>query len=220
MVWESHQFVLLTSKQIFQQDEWLGNWALRILPVVPRTRKKRGENHSRIAFVGKTFKNSMTFRSIHHPRYWRQEINSSRPWGASSWLFSLLVDPSLCYLSPLFIVSYGTWHLLCAQILCGTSAFFLLFQAKVDLLLVGDVTVQYLADIAQKSFSSIAEVTITIRDVGQAAMLLKDLPFDVVFLKMTSLPTAEELGAMKLIRWSSNTLTFYLYNSFYWNPFL
>lgn len=84
--------------------------------------------------------------------------------------------------------------------MCGASAFFLLFQAKIDLLLVGDITVQYLADIAKKCFSSIAEVTVTIRDVGQAAALLKDLPFDMVFLKMTSLPTAEELGAMKLIR--------------------
>ena len=78
--------------------------------------------------------------------------------------------------------------------------FFLLFQAKIDLLLVGDVTVQYLADIAQKSFSNIAKVTITMRDVEQAAVLLENCPFDVVFLKMTSLPTAEELEAVELIR--------------------
>ncbi|GAB5566282.1 spermatogenesis- and oogenesis-specific basic helix-loop-helix-containing protein 2 isoform X1 [Prionailurus iriomotensis] len=73
-------------------------------------------------------------------------------------------------------------------------------QAKIDLLLVGDVTVQYLADIAQKSFSHIAKVSITIRDVEGAAALLENCPFDMVFLKMTSLPTADELEAAKLIR--------------------
>ncbi|XP_022376404.1 spermatogenesis- and oogenesis-specific basic helix-loop-helix-containing protein 2 [Enhydra lutris kenyoni] len=84
-------------------------------------------------------------------------------------------------------------------------------QAKIDLLLVGDLTVQYLADIAQKSFSNIAKVTITIRDVGQAAALLKDRPFDMVFLKMTSLPTAELLGAIKLIRFSKKKNTHLLF---------
>ncbi|XP_045329960.1 spermatogenesis- and oogenesis-specific basic helix-loop-helix-containing protein 2-like isoform X3 [Leopardus geoffroyi] len=73
-------------------------------------------------------------------------------------------------------------------------------QAKIDLLLVGDVTVQYLADIAQKSFSHIAKVSITIRDVEGAAALLENCPFDMVFLKTTSLPTADELEAAKLIR--------------------
>ncbi|XP_059234014.1 spermatogenesis- and oogenesis-specific basic helix-loop-helix-containing protein 2 [Mustela nigripes] len=80
-------------------------------------------------------------------------------------------------------------------------------QAKIDLLLVGDLTVQYLADIAQKSFSNIAKVTITIRNVGQAAALLKDRPFDMVFLRMTSLPTAELLGAIKLIRFGKKKNT-------------
>ncbi|XP_059000147.1 spermatogenesis- and oogenesis-specific basic helix-loop-helix-containing protein 2 [Mustela lutreola] len=80
-------------------------------------------------------------------------------------------------------------------------------QAKIDLLLVGDLTVQYLADIAQKSFSNIAKVTITIRNVGQAAALLKDHPFDMVFLRMTSLPTAELLGAIKLIRFGKKKNT-------------
>ncbi|XP_034859441.1 spermatogenesis- and oogenesis-specific basic helix-loop-helix-containing protein 2 isoform X1 [Mirounga leonina] len=84
-------------------------------------------------------------------------------------------------------------------------------QAKIDLLLVGDVTVQYLADIAQKSFSNMAKVTITIRDVGQAAALLKDHPFDMVFLKMTPLPTAEELGAIKLIRFGKKKNTHLLF---------
>ncbi|XP_026920486.1 spermatogenesis- and oogenesis-specific basic helix-loop-helix-containing protein 2 isoform X2 [Acinonyx jubatus] len=73
-------------------------------------------------------------------------------------------------------------------------------QAKIDLLLVGDVTVQYLADIAQKSFSHVAKVSITIRDVEGAAALLENCPFDMVFLKTTSLPTADELEAAKLIR--------------------
>ncbi|XP_045834535.1 spermatogenesis- and oogenesis-specific basic helix-loop-helix-containing protein 2 [Meles meles] len=84
-------------------------------------------------------------------------------------------------------------------------------QAKIDLLLVGDLTVQYLADIAQKSFSNIAKVTITLRDVGQAAALLKDRPFDMVFLKMTSLPTAELLGAIKLIRFGKKKNTHLLF---------
>ncbi|XP_039107810.1 spermatogenesis- and oogenesis-specific basic helix-loop-helix-containing protein 2-like [Hyaena hyaena] len=73
-------------------------------------------------------------------------------------------------------------------------------QAKIDLLLVGDVTVQYLADIAQKSFSNIAKVSVTVRDVEGAATLLLNCPFDVVFLKMTALPTADEAEATKLIR--------------------
>ncbi|XP_022265635.1 spermatogenesis- and oogenesis-specific basic helix-loop-helix-containing protein 2 isoform X8 [Canis lupus familiaris] len=84
-------------------------------------------------------------------------------------------------------------------------------QAKIDLLLVGDVTVQYLADIAQKSFSNIAKVTITMRDVEQAAVLLENCPFDVVFLKMTSLPTAEELEAVELIRFGKKKNTHLLF---------
>uniref|UniRef100_A0A3Q2HZP7 Spermatogenesis- and oogenesis-specific basic helix-loop-helix-containing protein 2 n=1 Tax=Equus caballus TaxID=9796 RepID=A0A3Q2HZP7_HORSE len=73
-------------------------------------------------------------------------------------------------------------------------------QAKIDLLLVGDVTVQYLADTAQKFFSNTAEVTITISDVKKAAVLLNDCTFNMLFLKMTSLPTAEELETVRLIR--------------------
>ncbi|EPQ17604.1 Spermatogenesis- and oogenesis-specific basic helix-loop-helix-containing protein 2, partial [Myotis brandtii] len=71
--------------------------------------------------------------------------------------------------------------------------------AKIDLLLVGDVTVQYLSDIVQKLFSNIAKVTITISDVRKAAALLNECTFNMVFLKMT-LPTAKELEAIKLIR--------------------
>lgn len=77
--------------------------------------------------------------------------------------------------------------------------FFLLFQAKIDLLLVGDITAQYLADIVQKFFYSMAEVTITISDVRKAAALLDACAFNMVFLKVT-LPTAQELEAVKLIR--------------------
>ena len=78
--------------------------------------------------------------------------------------------------------------------------FFLLFQANIDLLLVGDVTVHYLADTVQKLFSNIAKVTIIISDVKKAAALVDDCTFDMVFLKLTSPPTAEELEVVKLIR--------------------
>uniref|UniRef100_H0WI13 Spermatogenesis- and oogenesis-specific basic helix-loop-helix-containing protein 2 n=1 Tax=Otolemur garnettii TaxID=30611 RepID=H0WI13_OTOGA len=74
----------------------------------------------------------------------------------------------------------------------------LLFQAKIDLLLVGDVTVPYLANAVQEVFSNI-EVTVTTSDVKKAAVLLDDCIFHMVFLKMTSL-SAEELEAVKLIR--------------------
>ncbi|XP_037383069.1 spermatogenesis- and oogenesis-specific basic helix-loop-helix-containing protein 2 isoform X2 [Talpa occidentalis] len=73
-------------------------------------------------------------------------------------------------------------------------------QAKIDLLLVGDVTVQYLADVIQKVFSTTAKITITICDMKKAAALWDIATFNMVFLKMTSLPTAEELEAIRLIR--------------------
>ncbi|KAB0404470.1 hypothetical protein E2I00_000216, partial [Balaenoptera physalus] len=72
--------------------------------------------------------------------------------------------------------------------------------AKIDLLLVGDVTVQYLADIVQKFFSNLAKVTVTISDAKKAEALVDDSTFNMVFLKLTSLPTAEELKAVRLIR--------------------
>lgn len=87
---------------------------------------------------------------------------------------------------------------LCLDIVC--LLFFLLFQANIDLLLVGDVTVHYLADTVQKLFSNIAKVTIIISDVKKAAALVDDCTFDMVFLKLTSPPTAEELEVVKLIR--------------------
>uniref|UniRef100_A0A2K6JX37 Uncharacterized protein n=1 Tax=Rhinopithecus bieti TaxID=61621 RepID=A0A2K6JX37_RHIBE len=73
-------------------------------------------------------------------------------------------------------------------------------QAKIDVLLVGDVTVGYLADTVQKLFANIAEVTITISDMKEAVALLDDCTFNMVFLKMPSSLSAEELEAIKLIR--------------------
>nr|XP_055101201.1 spermatogenesis- and oogenesis-specific basic helix-loop-helix-containing protein 2 isoform X2 [Symphalangus syndactylus] len=72
-------------------------------------------------------------------------------------------------------------------------------QAKIDILLVGDVTVGYLADTIQKLFANIAEVTITISDMKEAAALLDDCTFNMVFLRMPSSLSAEELEAIKLI---------------------
>nr|KAF6428496.1 spermatogenesis and oogenesis specific basic helix-loop-helix 2 [Rousettus aegyptiacus] len=83
-------------------------------------------------------------------------------------------------------------------------------MAKIDFLLLGDVTIQYLADIVQKLFSEIAEVTITISDVRKAAALLDERAFNVVFLKMTS-PAAGELDAVKLIRFGKKKNTHLLF---------
>uniref|UniRef100_A0A4W2E613 Spermatogenesis- and oogenesis-specific basic helix-loop-helix-containing protein 2 n=1 Tax=Bos indicus x Bos taurus TaxID=30522 RepID=A0A4W2E613_BOBOX len=84
-------------------------------------------------------------------------------------------------------------------------------QANIDLLLVGDVTVQYLADTVQKLFSNIAKVTIIISDVKKAAALVDDCTFDMVFLKLTSPPTAEELEVVKLIRFGEEKNTHLLF---------
>uniref|UniRef100_A0A8C0Y2U6 Spermatogenesis- and oogenesis-specific basic helix-loop-helix-containing protein 2 n=1 Tax=Castor canadensis TaxID=51338 RepID=A0A8C0Y2U6_CASCN len=84
-------------------------------------------------------------------------------------------------------------------------------RAKLDLLLVGDVAVHYLADTVQKFFSNIADLTITLSDVNDAATLLDDCMFDIVFLKMTSLLTAEELEAVKSIRFSKKKNTHLLF---------
>uniref|UniRef100_A0A2K6GWP6 Spermatogenesis- and oogenesis-specific basic helix-loop-helix-containing protein 2 n=1 Tax=Propithecus coquereli TaxID=379532 RepID=A0A2K6GWP6_PROCO len=83
-------------------------------------------------------------------------------------------------------------------------------QAKIEFLLVGDVTVHYLADTVQKVFSNIAEVTVTTSDVKKAAALLDDCTFNVVFLKMTSL-SAEELETVKLIRFGKMKNTHLLF---------
>ncbi|KAI4565177.1 hypothetical protein MJT46_009520 [Ovis ammon polii x Ovis aries] len=84
-------------------------------------------------------------------------------------------------------------------------------QANIDLLLVGDVTVHYLADTVQKLFSNIAKVTIIISDVKKAAALVDDCTFDMVFLKLTSPPTAEELEVVKLIRFGEEKNTHLLF---------
>ncbi|KAM9039003.1 spermatogenesis- and oogenesis-specific basic helix-loop-helix-containing protein 2 [Sarcophilus harrisii] len=73
-------------------------------------------------------------------------------------------------------------------------------KAEIDLLLVGDVAVGNLAEIIQRLFSNTAEITITISDVKSAAVFLDDFTFNMIFLKMNSLPTTEELEAIKLIR--------------------
>uniref|UniRef100_A0A8D1S0J7 Spermatogenesis- and oogenesis-specific basic helix-loop-helix-containing protein 2 n=1 Tax=Sus scrofa TaxID=9823 RepID=A0A8D1S0J7_PIG len=84
-------------------------------------------------------------------------------------------------------------------------------QAKIDLLLVGDVAVQCLASIVQKFFSSIAKVTVTISDVQKAAALVDNCTFNMVFLKLTALPTAEELEAVRLIRFGKKKNTHLLF---------
>ncbi|KAM5288023.1 spermatogenesis- and oogenesis-specific basic helix-loop-helix-containing protein 2-like [Ctenodactylus gundi] len=84
-------------------------------------------------------------------------------------------------------------------------------QAKIDLLLVGDATARYLADGIQKFFSSSAEVTITISDVKKAAALLDDCTFDMVFLRIASFLTAEELEAIRSIRFGKKRSTHLLF---------
>ncbi|XP_066239835.1 spermatogenesis- and oogenesis-specific basic helix-loop-helix-containing protein 2 [Saccopteryx leptura] len=71
--------------------------------------------------------------------------------------------------------------------------------AKIDLLLIGDVTVQHLAGIVRKFFSSIGTVTITVSGLERAATLLEECTFSMVFLRLTS-PAAEGLESVQLIR--------------------
>ena len=77
--------------------------------------------------------------------------------------------------------------------------FFLLFQAKIDVLLVGNVAAQPLADTVQRFFSSLAEVTVTVGDMQAAAELLAQREFHLVFLRMTS-PAAGEQEAARSLR--------------------
>ncbi|XP_058132933.1 spermatogenesis- and oogenesis-specific basic helix-loop-helix-containing protein 2 [Dasypus novemcinctus] len=84
-------------------------------------------------------------------------------------------------------------------------------QAKIDLLLVGDIIVGNLADIVQKLFSSTVKITITVSDVKQAAVFLDGCTFNMVFLKTASLPNAEELEAVKLIRFGKKKNTYLLF---------
>ncbi|XP_077015179.1 spermatogenesis- and oogenesis-specific basic helix-loop-helix-containing protein 2 isoform X2 [Tamandua tetradactyla] len=103
-----------------------------------------------------------------------------------------------------------------AKALCRAAAagdFLLprLLQAKIDLLLVGDGIVGNLADTVQKLFSNAAEATVTVSDVKQAATFLETGAFHMAFLKMASLPTAEELEAVKLIRFGKKKNTHLLF---------
>ncbi|XP_037655814.1 spermatogenesis- and oogenesis-specific basic helix-loop-helix-containing protein 2 [Choloepus didactylus] len=84
-------------------------------------------------------------------------------------------------------------------------------QAKIDLLLVGDVIVGNLADNVQKLFSNTAKVRVTMSDVKQAAAFLAECMFNLVFLKKASLPNAEELEAVKLIRFGKKKNTHLLF---------
>ncbi|XP_035158363.1 spermatogenesis- and oogenesis-specific basic helix-loop-helix-containing protein 2 isoform X2 [Callithrix jacchus] len=84
-------------------------------------------------------------------------------------------------------------------------------EAKIDVLLVGDVTVGYLADMVQKLFSNTAEVAITISDLKEAAALLDDWIFSMIFLKMPSSLSAEELEAIQLIRFGKKKNTHSLF---------
>lgn len=69
----------------------------------------------------------------------------------------------------------------------------------------------YLADTVQKLFANIAEVTITISDMKEAVALLDDCTFNMVFLKMPSSLSAEELEAIKLIRFGKKKNTHSLF---------
>ncbi|XP_048196557.1 spermatogenesis- and oogenesis-specific basic helix-loop-helix-containing protein 2 [Perognathus longimembris pacificus] len=72
--------------------------------------------------------------------------------------------------------------------------------SKLDLLLVGDVNVHHLACAVQKFFSNTEEVTITICDAKRAAALVNNCVFNMIFLRTTPVLTAEELEAIKSIR--------------------
>nr|XP_010949919.1 PREDICTED: spermatogenesis- and oogenesis-specific basic helix-loop-helix-containing protein 2 [Camelus bactrianus] len=84
-------------------------------------------------------------------------------------------------------------------------------ESKIDLLLVGDFTVQHLADIVRKCFSNTTKVTITTSDTKQAAALLGDCTFNMAFLKAASLTNTEELDAVKLIRFGKKKNTHLLF---------
>ncbi|XP_042541773.1 spermatogenesis- and oogenesis-specific basic helix-loop-helix-containing protein 2-like [Dipodomys spectabilis] len=73
-------------------------------------------------------------------------------------------------------------------------------ESKLDLLLVGDVSVHHLACAVQKFFSNTQEVTITICDAKKAATLVNNCVFNMIFLRITPVLTAEELEAIKSIR--------------------
>ncbi|KAL6040653.1 hypothetical protein STEG23_002125 [Scotinomys teguina] len=71
---------------------------------------------------------------------------------------------------------------------------------KLDLLLVGDPTRYFLAGSIQKFFSGTAHFTLTFSHGKKVAALLAANSFDIIFLKVTSTLTEEELEAVKSIR--------------------
>ncbi|XP_005344246.1 spermatogenesis- and oogenesis-specific basic helix-loop-helix-containing protein 2 [Microtus ochrogaster] len=73
-------------------------------------------------------------------------------------------------------------------------------QERLDILLVADATRCFLTGSVQKYFSATAQITLTVTDVKKVAGLLAANSFDIVFLKVTSTLTVEELEAVKLIR--------------------
>ncbi|XP_057612711.1 spermatogenesis- and oogenesis-specific basic helix-loop-helix-containing protein 2 [Chionomys nivalis] len=82
-------------------------------------------------------------------------------------------------------------------------------QERLDILLVADATRYFLTGSVQKYFSATAQITLTVSDVKKVAGLLAANSFDIVFLKVTSTLTVEELEAVKLIR-SSKKKNIYL----------
>ncbi|KAH0506644.1 Spermatogenesis- and oogenesis-specific basic helix-loop-helix-containing protein 2 [Microtus ochrogaster] len=72
-------------------------------------------------------------------------------------------------------------------------------QERLDILLVADATRCFLTGSVQKYFSATAQITLTVTDVKKVAGLLAANSFDIVFLKVTSTLTVEELEAVKLI---------------------
>ncbi|CAH6779074.1 Sohlh2 [Phodopus roborovskii] len=74
-------------------------------------------------------------------------------------------------------------------------------QRKLELLLVGDATRYFLTGSVQKFFASMAHVTLTISNVKKVPTLLAASSFDIIFLKVTSTLTVEELEAVKSIRY-------------------
>uniref|UniRef100_A0A8C6RJX2 Spermatogenesis- and oogenesis-specific basic helix-loop-helix-containing protein 2 n=1 Tax=Nannospalax galili TaxID=1026970 RepID=A0A8C6RJX2_NANGA len=71
---------------------------------------------------------------------------------------------------------------------------------KLGLPPVGDATKCFLAGAVQNFFANTAQVTITISDVKKVAALLAHNFFDMIFLKVTSTLSKEELEAIESIR--------------------
>ncbi|XP_054442684.1 spermatogenesis- and oogenesis-specific basic helix-loop-helix-containing protein 2 [Pteronotus mesoamericanus] len=83
-------------------------------------------------------------------------------------------------------------------------------QVKIDVLLLGDVPVQPLADAVQKLFSNLAEVTVTVGDVPGAAALLAEHAFHLVFLR-PACAAAGDLAAPGSLRFGKKKNTHFLF---------